>query len=441
MKASDLRGILQYVPRFREKIFVVAIDGDIVASENFANILLDLAVLRSLSIKVVLVHGASFQVEKFAGDRHVALTNSDGTGITDETTLKISVEAATNVMNDIMQGLTSVDLRAAYANSIIAHPAGILGGVDYLWTGRVEKVDTKSLHLFLNEGIIPIIPPIGFDGEGKTFRVNSDSIAVEVAEAMQAMKILFLSARDGLVANGEVVRQLSIGETDDILKKRKAKGAEPLDPTLISKLEHGARACRQGVPRVHLLNGNTNEALLTEVFSHVGIGTMIYSNEYQQIRRIFKKDVRAVMSLIRQSVEGEELIRRTRADILQHIEDYWVLEVDRSLVGCMALHPDPAEKKAEIACLYVSKSHSGQGYGRKLMKFAETLAAEKGLKEIFALSTQAFAYFQQKGGFTEAGSEVLPPARREKYEASGRNSKILIKPVAPTPVAEALRQG
>ena len=246
MKVSDLRGILQYVPRFREKIFVVAIDGDIVSSENFSNILLDLAVLRSLSIKVVLVHGARAQIEKLANERGLPISNSDGSGITDDGTLKISIEAASQVTNEIMQGLTSVDLRAAYANTIIAHPAGILGGIDYLSTGRVERVDTKALHLFLNEGIIPIIPPIGFDGEGKTFRVNSDSIAAEVAEALHAMKIIFLFNLDGLYVAGEIVRQLSIAETEDVLKKKKYQD----DDRLVSKLEYAARACRQGVPRV-----------------------------------------------------------------------------------------------------------------------------------------------------------------------------------------------
>lgn len=427
MKVSDLRGILQYVPRFREKIFVVAVDGDIIASENFSNILLDLAVLRSLNIKVVLVHGAGAQISKLAAERGITISNFDGTGITDEATLKLSIEAATNVTNEIMEGLTSVDLRAVYANTIIAHPAGILGGIDYLYTGRVEKVDTKSLHMFLNEGFVPVVPPMGFDGEGKTFRVNSDSIAVEIAEALQAMKIIFLCSLDGLQLNGEVVPQLSIAETEDILKKKKVGD----DPKLISKLEHAARACRQGVSRVHLLNGNVNEALLTELFSTDGIGTMVYSNEYQQIRRVFKKDVRNVMSLIRQSVEGEELIRRTRADILQHIEDYWVLEIDRSLVGCVALHCYPEQQKAELACLYVSKSHGDQGHGQKLMAFAESLAAERGMRHILALSTQAFAYFQQKGGYSEVSPDELPPERREKYESSGRNSKVLMKAVAP----------
>ncbi len=437
MKVSDLRGILQYVPRFREKIFVVAIDGEIVASPNFANILLDLAVLRSLSIKVILVHGAARQIAQLATERGVAITNADGTGITDDATLKVSLEAATNVMSEIMQGLTSVDLRAAYANAIIAHPAGILGGVDYLNTGRVERVDTKSLHLFLNEGIIPVIPPMGYDGEGKTFRVNSDGIALEVAESMQAMKILFLSSSEGVVVNGALIGQLSIADAEDFAKKKRTG----LDPSVVSKLDHAARACRLGVARVHLLNGLRNEALLSEIFSHEGIGTMVYSNEYQQIRRVFKKDVRAVMALIRQSVHNEELVKRTRADIVARLEDYWVLELDRNLVGCVAVHIYPEQQMAELACLYVSKSHEGEGHGRKLMAFADQLAAEKGMKQIFALSTQAFNFFQQKGGYTEVTPDLLPPERRKKYDANARKAKVMVKATSPTGVVDAGRVG
>jgi amino-acid N-acetyltransferase len=435
MKVSDLRGILQYVPRFRERIFVVSLDGEIVASPNFANILLDLAVLRSLSIKVILVHGASMQITQLAADRGVTITNADGTGITDEPTLKVSLEAVTNVMNEIMQGLTSVDLRAAYANAIIAHPAGILGGVDFLNTGRVERVDIKSLHLFLNEGIIPLIPPIGYDGEGKTFRVNSDGVALEVAEAMQAMKILYLSAHDGVIVDGELVGQLSIVEAEECVKK----GRGTIDAGLLSKLEHAARACRLGVARVHLLNGLNDEALLSEIFSQEGVGTMVYSNEYQQIRRVFKKDVRAIIALIRQSVNSEELVKRTRADVVAHLEDYWVLEIDRNLVGCVALHHYPEQGIAELACLYVHKNHEGQGYGRKLMAFAEQLAAEKGIKQVMALSTQTFNYFQQKGGYSEATPDILPPERRKKYDASARNSKVMLKTLGVVAPLEASR--
>jgi amino-acid N-acetyltransferase len=180
-----------------------------------------------------------------------------------------------------------------------------------------------------------------------------------------------------------------------------------------------------------LLDGSINEALLTEIFSHEGSGTMIYSNEYQQIRRIFKKDVRAVMSLIRQSVEDEEISRRTRADILSRIEDYWILEIDRTPIACVALHVGKENSLAEMACLYVSKSHENKGFGKKLMAFVENLAKEKGVERIYALSTRAMNYLQQKGGYIETDPVILPEERRLRYEGSGRNSKILVKQLRP----------
>jgi amino-acid N-acetyltransferase len=435
MKLSELRGILQYVTHFRDKIFVIAIDGEILGSENFGNILLDIAVLRSLSIKVVLVHGAGLQIEQAAHEQGIQLSNSDGTGLVDETTLQISINVALRLTNQILEGLTQVDLRAAYSNCIIAHPFGIVRGVDFQFSGKVERVDVKILELFLSEEIVPVIPPLGYDGEGRTFRVNSDLVALEVAEALHATKLIYLSTSDGLILDGQRIGHLVAPELEEVLKKQKDR----LPKVLVSKLEHAAQACRYGVPRVHLLNGNVNEALLAEIFSNGGVGTMVYSNEYEQVRRLYKKDIREVMSLIQQSVRSEELVRRTRAEILAHIEDYWVLEIDRHIVGCVAIYPYPEQKMAELACLYVSRSNENQGLGRKLISFVENQARERGFSKLIALSTQAFVYLQQKGGFVEAGPELLPPARRAKYESSGRNSRILLKnlmPVAvPVPVA------
>jgi len=433
MKLPELRGILQYVTRFRDKIFVIAIDGKIIGSENFPNILLDLAVLRSLNIKVVLVHGAGLQIEQAAQEQRINVSSSDGTGVVDETTLQLSINVASRLTNQIMGGLTQVDLRAAYANCIIAHPFGIVHGVDFQFSGKVERVDVQMLELFLNQEIVPVIPPIGFDGEGRTFRVNSDLVALEVAEALHAAKLIFLSPYDGLILEGQRIGHLVAPELEELLKKIKVH----LPKGLLSKLEHAAQACRYGVPRVHLLNGSVNEALLAEIFSNGGVGTMVYSNEYEQIRRLYKKDIRAVMSLIQQSIRSEELVRRTRAEILADIDDYWILEIDRHIVGCVAMYPYPEQKMAELACLYVSRSNENQGLGRKLMSFVENLARQRGFSQLIALSTQAFVYLQQKGGFVEAGPEILPPGRRAKYEASGRNSRILVKnlvPAAPVPV-------
>ncbi len=430
MKLPELRGILQYVTRFRDKIFVVAIDGEILGSENFSNILLDIAVLRSLNIKVALVHGAGLQIEQAAQEQGFRPSNADGIGLVDETTLQLSINVAIRLTNQIMEGLTQVDLRAAYANCIIAHPFGIVRGVDFQYSGKVERVDVKILQLFLNEEIVPVIPPLGFDGEGRTFRVNSDLVALEVAEALHAAKLIYLSASDGLVLDGQRIGHLVAPELEEVLKKQ----GDNLPKGLLSKLEHAAQACRYGIPRVHLLNGNVNEALLAEIFSNGGVGTMVYSNEYEQVRHLYKKDLREVMSLIQQSIRSDELVRRTRAEILADIDDYWVLEIDRHIVGCVAMYPYPEYKMAELACLYVSRSNENQGLGRKLMSFVENLARERGFSKLIALSTQAFVYLQQKGGFTEAGPEILPPVRRAKYESNGRNSRILIKNLTPVSV-------
>ena len=430
MKLPELRGILQYVTRFRDKIFIVAIDGEILGSENFSNILLDIAVLRSLSIKVVIVHGAGYQIEQAAQEQRIRVSNSDGTGLVDEATLQVAINVAIRLTNQIMEGLTQVDLRAAYANCIIAHPFGIVRGVDFQYAGKVERVDSKILELFLNQEVVPVIPPLGFDGEGRTFRVNSDLVALEVAEALRAAKLIFLSANDGLILNGQRIGHMVAPELEEMLKKH----AGNLPKGLLSKLEHAVQACRYGVPRVHLLNGNVNEALLAEIFSNGGVGTMVYSNEYEQVRHLYKKDIRAVMSLIQQSVRNEELIRRTRAEILAGIDDYWVLEIDRHIVGCVAMYAYPENKIAELACLYVSRANENQGLGRKLMSFVENLARQRGFVKLIALSTQAFMYLQQKGGFVEAGPEVLPPVRRARYDASGRNSRILVKDLAPASV-------
>ncbi|HOB34098.1 MAG TPA: amino-acid N-acetyltransferase, partial [Verrucomicrobiota bacterium] len=174
MKLTDLRGILQYIPQFREKTFIIAVDGAIVTDENFANILLDVAVLRSLNIRVVLVHGASAQIRALAEKQKVKASNLDGTGVTDAATLQVAIDAANRLTHEILEGLSANDLRAVCTNAIIAHPLGILHGIDHLFTGKVERVDIELLQTLLNEGIVPVVPPLGFDGDGRTYRVNSD---------------------------------------------------------------------------------------------------------------------------------------------------------------------------------------------------------------------------------------------------------------------------
>ena len=423
MKLTDLRGILQYIPQFREKTFIIGVDGAIVTDENFANILLDVAVLRSLSIRVVLVHGASAQIKALAEEQKVKPSNLDGAGITDAETLQLALTAANRLTHEILEGLSANDLRAAYSNAIIAHPMGIIQGTDQLFTGKVERVDTEVLQTLLNQGIIPVVPPLGFDGDGKTYRVNSDSVAVALGDALKATKLIFITAQDGLRYNDQIIRQMLVVELQKLLQQNGASFA----PDMVSKAQHAVSACLAGVQRVHIINGRVDEGLLAEVFSNEGIGTLIYANEYQQIRPAKKKDIRAIQMLTKKAVESDELVKRTRAHIEKSLADYYIFEIDKNPVACVALHAYPELGKGELACLYVNPSHENQGIGRKLIQFIENKTRELGLTELITLSTQAFTYFQSKGGFVEGIPDDLPPGRREKYEQSGRHSKVLVK--------------
>jgi len=423
---TDLREILRYVPHFRDKVFVIALDGAVVADENLSNLLLDIALLRSLSIGVVLVHGAGFQIKQLAASTGREPTNTDGTGVTDAATLDMAMTAANRVTHEIFEGLAAVDLRAAAGNALVAHPAGILQGVDHQYTGRVERVDTALLQALLERGILPVIPPLGWDGEGHTYRLNSDAVAIEVALALKAVKLIYLAPSDGIRLSGHILRQIGVDDAEALLKKQ----GGGLSAGERSKLAHAVRAAKGGVPRVHIIDGREHEGLLAEVFSHQGIGTLVHANEYQAIRPAQKRDIRTIHELVRAGVQNDELVPRSRAEIERTIQDFFVFDVDRTPVACMALHPYPATKQVELACLFVGDRFANQGIGAKLVQYAEGAARGRGAAELFCLSTQAFNFFVQKGGFRLGTPDDLPPERRERYDRSGRRSQVLVKSLA-----------
>src|SRR5205823_1606296 len=233
------------------KTFILSVDGAIVTSENFANILLDVAVLRSLNIRVVLVHGASAQIKALAEERKLKPSDLDGAGITDAETLQLALTAANRLTHEILEGLSANDLRAACTNAIIAHPMGIIQGVDHLFTGKVERVDVELLQTLLDQGIIPVVPPLGFDGDGKTYRVNSDSVAVAVADALKATKLIFITTHDGVLCQGQLIRQMLVADLDATLANHKTE----ILPEMLSKAIHASAACKAGVQRVHIING------------------------------------------------------------------------------------------------------------------------------------------------------------------------------------------
>lgn len=425
MKPTDLRGILQYIPRFRDKTFVIGVDGAIVTDENFANLLLDIAVLRSLNIQVVLVHGAAWQIRVLAKERDLTPSDLDGSGPVDAATLELALTAANRLTHEVLEGLSANGLRGVSTNAVTAHPRGILEGVDFQQAGKVERIDTAHLQSLLEQGAIPVMPPLGFDGRGGTYRLNSDDLARLAAEELQATKLIYVTTQDGFFHDGELIRQIQNTDMERFLEE--APGG--FQPEQLAKAANAVAACQSGIPRVHVINGQVHEGLLAEVFSNTGIGSLVYTNEYREIRSAQKGDVSAILALTRGAVDSAELVERSRADIEALLGDYHLYEIDGNPVACISLTVFLEEQVGEIGSLCVSTAHENQGIGGRLVQYATKLAQEQGLGKLFALSTQTFAWFQSRAGFQEGKLLDLPRSRREACEQSGRKSRIIVKQI------------
>lgn len=427
IKPTDLRGILQYVPRFQGQIFVIAIDGSIVADENFGNILVDLAVLRSLAIKVVIVHGIGHQLQELATLRNISITNVDGTGMTDAATLDLAIRASSRVSHALIEGLTQNSLKCAITNAVRALPVGIIRGIDQQFTGKVERIDKDFLGELIDRDVVPIVSPIGFGPDGKSLRVNSDLLAAELAEALRATKIVYLTPHPGLEIEGAVRREISVDAVRKVLEETPDRIAEATR----SKAAHAVKAIETGTPRVHILDGRVFDGLLNEIFSNEGIGSLVYGNDYQQIRQARKSDVRLIYNLTRAAVRREELIHRTQQAIEKNIDQFYVFEIDENIIACVTLYfyPDKPHM-AEVGSLYVMPFYHNRGIGKKMVEYACLMAKERGAKTVIALSTQSFGFFQNVLGFSEADKTILPEARLKSYEESGRNAKVLVKEMA-----------
>jgi len=425
MKPTDLRGILRYVPMFRDHVFVIAVDGSIVSHENFTNIVTDIAVLRSLSIKVVLVHGIGHQLVALAGEHNVALSDVQGEGITDAPTMSLAREAAALVSQTVLEHLTQAGLRCAITNAVRATNVGVLKGRNHLFTGKIEKVDAAILKSMLAQDILPLVTPIVCDREGQSLRVNSDHLAMELAVAMGASKLIYLTPFPGLQVDGVVKVNLPEDELKTLLADKKVT----LDPRIRSKAAQAAKALDEDVPRAHILDGRVFGGLLTEIFDKVGLGTMVHANDYDRIRPAKKKDAQALYNLAKHGAKSEALVLRTRQQIEQSIADFFVYEIDDSIIGCAALRTYADGKSMELGALYVQPFYHGRGVGKKLVEYAKRRAKERGAKKLLALTTQTSGFFQSSCGFVEASLKDLPAVRRQELKTSGRNSHVLQFPL------------
>ena len=421
IKPTDLRGILKYVPMFRDHVFVLALDGSLVAHENFQNVLLDIAVLRSLNIKVVLVHGIGHQLKLLAETKQVAITDPHGELKTDAATLKLATEAAAVVSLEVMQGLTRNGLRCAMCNGVRSKEVGIVKGEDQLSSGAVDKLDEVLFDKLLAADTIPLVTPIAFSREGTTLRINSDLLAAELASKLNASKLIYMTTQDGLKIDDQPLTNLPVGDLETLL----ATSPEKIPERLRSKVKHAVKAINAGTPRAHILDGRFFGALLNEIFDKVGIGTMVYSNDYQSIRRAIQADAHSIYNITRNGVRTESLRERSQESIEAAISDYLVYEIDGSIVGCVNLKSYDGGDVIEVGSVYVLPFYQNKGVGRKMVEFACAEAKERGSNRVIAMTTQASKFFSKVCAFTEGTVEDLPAERKQDYLKNGRHSKVL----------------
>ncbi|MBE6411045.1 MAG: amino-acid N-acetyltransferase [Opitutales bacterium] len=423
IKASDLRGILEYVPLYRGQTFVVAIDGSVVACDNFANVITDIAVLRSLGINVVVVCGIGKQLKDAGVQKGVKLSDVYGDSPVDDQTLSLAREVSASTLQIVVDAFSTKNIRCVSTNAVRATEFGIVSGVDFQNAGRIEKIDFATLQNLLSLGMIPVMSPMAVNRDGRIFRINSDLLASDVASGLDATKLIFLTETRGLLSNDEKALAVPLNDVEKIMREREAL----LDFRVPSKVQNAVKALQTGrTQRAHILDGRDFACLLTELFEKVGCGTMIYSDEYQKIRKATADDVSTIYNLSKNSTRSQNLVYRSRDEIAEKIDTYFVYEMDGSIIAFVSLL-DITEGSAELASLHVQPFYQGHDVGTHMVDFIVREATNAGFKKLFALSTKSAPFFSGVCKFDEVSPTELPSERLKKYEASARNSKVFLK--------------
>ena len=424
------RSVAPYINAFRGKTFVIAFGGEVVADGKFVELTHDFNLLAALGIRLVLVHGARPQIEQ-----HLAKNNLDGSyhqgiRLTDAETMKCVKEAAGRLRLEIeallSMGLANspmanADIRVAGGNFITAQPIGVINGVDLQHTGSVRKVDVAALNDRMEFGEVVLLSPLGYSPTGEVFNLTLEDVATATAIALDADKLVFLMDTDGVTdSRGKLSQELTIADAQAVLcKKRKL----PDDVSLF--LPCAVRACEAGVARTHLISRHTDGALLQELFSDDGIGTMVVESTLNTLRAATIEDVGGILQLLRPLEEEGILVRRSRELLEKEIARFQVLEHDHRIIGCAALYPFPHEAAAELACLAVEPSCRDHGYGEAILKHMSGLARAQGMKKLFVLTTRTAHWFIERD-FREADVSQLPKEKKALYNYQ-RRSKVFVK--------------
>jgi amino-acid N-acetyltransferase len=436
------RAVAPYIHAYRGKTFVVGLAGEAIAAGKLTVFAQDLAILHAMGLKLVLVHGFRPQVtEQLALKGHVSRFHQ-GVRITDPVALDAAQEAAGQLRFEIeaafSQGLPNTPManstvRVVSGNFLTARPVGIVDGIDFMHSGLVRRVDSVAIRRAIDGGAIVLLSPFGFSPTGEAFNLTMEDVATSTAIALQADKLVFMTEVPGLhesvvqgrpVEDGEdaIDTELALADARRVLAALPPP-AQPADPAFY--LRHCVKACEGGVERSHILPFATDGALLLEVFTHDGVGTMVVDEKLESLREATADDVAGIIQLIEPFEKDGTLVRRDRHEIERDVAYYSVVEHDGIIFGCAALYPYPEARTGEMAALTVSPLSQGQGDGERLLKRIEQRARAAGLQSIFVLTTRTMHWFIKRG-FVSVDPDWLPEARKRKYNWD-RRSQVLVK--------------
>jgi len=433
------RSVAPYIHLHRGKTFVVGMAGEAIAAGKLQHIAQDLALIQSMGVKIVLVHGFRPQVnEQLAAKGHQP-QYAQGMRITDGVALDCAQEAAGQLRYEIeavfSQGLPNTPMagstvRVISGNFITARPVGIVDGVDFKHSGLVRKVDVQGIRQTLQMGAMVLLSPFGFSITGEAFNLTMEEVATRVAIELQADKLIFLSEMPGIrIKPGQPESEDNPIDTEmplDYAERLLRELPPAQQPTDIGfYLQHCVRACKAGVERTHILPFATDGALLLEVYVHDGIGTMVIDEKLESLREATVDDVGGILQLIVPFEKDGTLVKRDRTEIERDAGQYTVIEHDGVIFGCAALYPYPQAKTAEMAALTVSPQSQGQGDGERILKRVEQRARAMGLSSIFVLTTRTMHWFLKRG-FQPVAIDWLPEARQRSYNLN-RKSQVLVK--------------
>ena len=433
------RSVAPYIHMHRGKTFVVGLTGEAIAAGKLPHIAQDLALIQSMGVKIVLVHGFRPQVNEQLRAKGQQSKYSHGMRITDEVALDCAQEAAGQLRYEIeaafSQGLPNTPMagstvRVISGNFITARPVGVVDGVDFRHSGLVRKVDVAGITRTLDFGAMVLLSPFGFSPTGEAFNLTMEEVATSVAIALQADKLVFLSEIAGIRVeplapesdDNPIDTELPLAQAQQLI----ADLPDPQQPTDTAfYLQHCVKACKAGVERSHIIPFAVDGSLLLEVYVHDGIGTMVVDEKLESLREAAADDVGGILQLIEPFEKDGTLVKRDRTEIERDIANYTIVEHDGVIFACAALYPFPESRTGEMAALTVSPQTQGQGDGEKVLKRIEQRARAAGLDSIFVLTTRTMHWFLKRG-FVQMDPDWLPEARKRKYNWD-RKSLVLVK--------------